>query len=1297
MSKIRLFNHSLLWLTTASLLVLAFLFVAARVLISQAPSYKADIEEFISVELEEQVMIGSFSATIDGFRPQLKLNDVTVTGDEGALQPLKIGQINVSFNLLYVLTGKLTPEKIILSDTRLSVKRFKDGRIAIDGLPEKEQKDQTMAQEDFDWILDDGTFEIVNSDLIWSDELKELPPIELKGVRVILRNDGDVHKLSLGASIPDISEGPVSFIVTVVGDVLSSSDWDANGYLKANKADLSKIKKRLNVDYFRLKGGLVDLEIWNSWKQGVISNITGRAVVMDTVFLHEESELDVKETSSWFAWNKRAEGWLLNLGDLSFDVEGVTLEKAKAQVDYASNAQGDYSLAVKSSAVDIQTLSSLVKQSPMLIPSDQKMLEQLNPQGSLDFLDFQFKHSEVKDTWAICGSLQGFSNNAVNGIPETKNITTLLCSTEHAGWASLGTSDAQVYLKGFFNQPFDVDDMRGVVGWNRSDDGFDVNASHLQLNSPHVKTESRIKLNFKEGKNKPFADIQMNIGAGDAKYVPLYTPLGILPEKVGDWLNAAFNTGRLKEGGLLVRGDLTDYPYEANQGVFQFLGQAEDISLHYADEWPDIVSADAEVELNNERLMIRATKGSIAENTIQYANIGINDLTNITYLDVEGRIDDEIKGLYAFFWQSPLKDVLRPLMQHTRVLGRAQVNLDLEFPLQTGLEPKINIEAALNKNTFVLPDIDLAIQNIKGTLNYGHQGLVAKRIDATVLNKPTNISINNINEKTVISLAGELDAQVLSKKYPSALWEKTSGKTQGVVNVSVPLNDKGGKAETTVTLKTDLNGVAIKLPAPYGKAPDVKRALTTTISLKEGQLPLSFSYENKAQGALLFKQNQAEQLLFDRGEIRFGRSKAKLPAQSGLNISGNMTILDADEWYETLTLSQSGKSTDVPVNHINLKIGRLDWQDWKVDDITVSVRQRKTDWVGDVRSAIVSGEFVLPKNLEGDDVIQLDLEKLSIPKFDYVASSGAEAPLSPSDMPEIDFKTKDLLVGDTDLGSVELQLRKNSRGVAIEKFVLKSERDELNAYGAWEQTGDVIRSGFDGTLKSKSLGTLFKEAGFYSNIDGASGSVVFDLNWPGGPYRYSNGKLNGFAQVRVGEGRLIEIEPGIGRLFGLFSLSTLQRRMKLDFSDVVREGFSFDKIRGEFVIVDGTAQMSGFYLESPSARLGFEGEVSLKNEEIDQLITVVPQTTDSLPVAGAILGGPLVGAAVFIVHKIAGETVNEFAGYQYQAKGPWKDIEIKQISEPGGEIFSWTKDRLSPVFGNKKVTPSTSASPHSQP
>ena len=245
---------------------------------------------------------------------------------------------------------------------------------------------------------------------------------------------------------------------------------------------------------------------------------------------------------------------------------------------------------------------------------------------------------------------------------------------------------------------------------------------------------------------------------------------------------------------------------------------------------------------------------------------------------------------------------------------------------------------------------------------------------------------------------------------------------------------------------------------------------------------------------------------------------------------------------------------------------------------------------------------------------------------------------------------------------------------------MKSDRDEIEADGAWEQIDGQSKSSLNGKLISKSLGSLLKDTGVTNKLKDVPADIYFDLHWLGEPQEFSKDRLNGYVQIKSGPGRLLDVEPGIGRIFGLLSLSTLQRRLQLDFSDLVEKGMSFDKVKGQLVVTDGDVQSNRFYLESPSARLDFQGRIGLGKEDIDQLITITPKTTEGLPLVGALAGGPLVGAAVFVAQKIAGKTVNKLAGYQYKVTGSWEDPQIKQISQPGGKIFGMAGVILSPVF-----------------
>jgi hypothetical protein len=66
------------------------------------------------------------------------------------------------------------------------------------------------------------------------------------------------------------------------------------------------------------------------------------------------------------------------------------------------------------------------------------------------------------------------------------------------------------------------------------------------------------------------------------------------------------------------------------------------------------------------------------------------------------------------------------------------------------------------------------------------------------------------------------------------------------------------------------------------------------------------------------------------------------------------------------------------------------------------------------------------------------------------------------------------------------------------------------------------------------------------------------------------------------------------------------------------------------------------------------------DQDLDQLVTVTPKVTASLPIAGAVAGGPAVGAAVFLAQKVLGKRVDRVTNITYTVNGPWDNPHIER-------------------------------------
>jgi len=161
--------------------------------------------------------------------------------------------------------------------------------------------------------------------------------------------------------------------------------------------------------------------------------------------------------------------------------------------------------------------------------------------------------------------------------------------------------------------------------------------------------------------------------------------------------------------------------------------------------------------------------------------------------------------------------------------------------------------------------------------------------------------------------------------------------------------------------------------------------------------------------------------------------------------------------------------------------------------------------------------------------------------------------------------------------------------------------------------------------------------------------------------------LDGEVTLRIGEGQLEEVKPGAGRVFGLLSVAALPRRLSLDFRDVFGKGFGFDKIQGTFTLVDGDTYTCDLSLESPAADIGVVGRAGLVARDYEQTAVVSASFGNALPVAGALVAGPQVAAALLIFSQIFKKPLQEVSQVYYGVGGSW-DEPIIESATP--EIFA---------------------------
>ena len=283
------------------------------------------------------------------------------------------------------------------------------------------------------------------------------------------------------------------------------------------------------------------------------------------------------------------------------------------------------------------------------------------------------------------------------------------------------------------------------------------------------------------------------------------------------------------------------------------------------------------------------------------------------------------------------------------------------------------------------------------------------------------------------------------------------------------------------------------------------------------------------------------------------------------------------------------------------------------------------------------------------------------------ASAAAEAGESedPTALPPLHFTVRDLRLGTLELGQAELVARPVAQGLQIERFSTRLAGLELLASGEWLRAGEGrSRSRFEVDFTARSLGEMLGAFGLAGMVEDGETRGRLDGSWPGSPGAFTLARFTGRLKAEVGEGQLLELEPGGGgRVLGLISLAEIPRRLTLDFSDFFEKGFGFNTISGEFVFADGHASTELLQINGPAAEIRISGSTDLRRQEYDQRIEVLPKAGGVLPAIGALAGGPVGAAVGAVAQAVLQKPLKQAARTVYRVTGPWQDPKVVVIEK----------------------------------
>jgi uncharacterized protein YhdP len=482
--------------------------------------------------------------------------------------------------------------------------------------------------------------------------------------------------------------------------------------------------------------------------------------------------------------------------------------------------------------------------------------------------------------------------------------------------------------------------------------------------------------------------------------------------------------------------------------------------------------------------------------------------------------------------------------------------------------------------------------------------------------------------------------------------------------------------ERSLRISSTLVGFDMKLPAPLDKSASSPLPSWLEIEWPESGGPQgSFALGSLVSSSYTLETDTGGMRLA-HASMNFGGSESGGGEAQILNIGGSVQRLDLGGWLRLSSPGTDAKPLVYYMRGAKLNVAELDYLGLAFRDVSLEMAVSERSWRINVSGPNISGVVTIPSAAGSTDPWSLQFDRLHFDVADAEASAAGGAETSaaggaedipapdadPRTFPAVNFHAKELIWGERHFWDVTAMLAKQEDGVGLKSLTVVSPTFTVNAQGQW-RAKDAGVSRIKGTFISTDVQRTLKELGYADVIQARSGKMDFDLTWLGAPTTAALAQVIGHVQLSMEKGQVTGLKPGAGRVLGLASIAALPRRLALDFSDLTDKGLAFDSVHGDFDLRDGNAYTENVLLKGPAAEIGLIGRVGLKNKDYDQTAVVTGSVGNSLsiPVASALVGGPVVGAAVLLFTQVFKQPLKGLARGYYRITGSWDNPTVERI------------------------------------
>ncbi|PPT92926.1 YhdP family protein [Xanthomonas theicola] len=1206
--------------------------------------------------------------------PLLRLDGLRIGAGDG----VRIGQAEVLVSMYAgVLPGRSFTE-LRLRGLALTLLRGADGSWSVQGLLPTAQGGDPL-----DALQGLGELQVIDGRLaVYAPDLgadAQLPKIDLR-----LRVDGD--RLRVGAQgWVDRQQPPLTAMLD-----LDRRRGDGQAYVAARPAELAGWAGLLHVAGIRIEGGAGEVQGWAQLQRHRIVGVSVEATLRDLRLSGAALAAGGARPQTAFTtlrtaarWRQIDGGWRLDAPRLQIGQAGQPLQRLDGLT-----VAGGRRFALLGERLDAAPLLAVAALDERLPPRLRAWLYAARPRLQL---------TQVALTGSAGGPLYArgrLAELAFAPVGQAPGVSGLRGRFDGDAQGAELALDAASPVRLDWPSGFGVVHeirLAGRIVAFRDGDQVRVATPALRVQGADYGADLRGGLRFQSDGSRPWIDLAADLQDAPVVAAKKFWVHSKMSKAATDWLDAALQGGRLRDGHVLVSGDLEQWPFVDRNGRFEASARLEDAKVRFQREWPAVEKVDAGVVFLGNGFEVHG-RGEMGGVPVERLSATLPDYRQ-GQLGVLASSRAETGKLLAMLRESPLRKRYGDTLDALSASGPAEVSFDLLQPLRADvgghhLRGRIELLGA----RIVDSRSDVAFDDVRGSADYRDTGFEAPKLAVLQDGHPGELAlragdgVSDPQQAFEAALSVSVDADELLDRAPEMAWLKpyVQGRSRWNIGVALPKTAAGvAQPPTRLQLHSDLVGTELLLPAPMDKG--VAAPLATSVAMP---LPVGSGRIEVAFGKLMALVARSQNGKTGVKVVMGSDHVAEDPPGSGLVVSGRTGSLNAIDWIGLVSGPDPNKSTapgaedPMPLRQIDVLADHLLLLGGVFDNTRLRLQPQADTVAVHLDGPALAGELSVPSKdggVLGGRLARVHWRAALAAAPAAVAASAADAatasapavaaaavrPLAeaidPASIPALALDVDDLRFGAMNLGVASLRTRKLADGLRVDQLHLRSDKQKIDISGDWRGKGATARTQLIASVDSQDLGALMQDLDYGGQLRGGDGTLTLRAAWPGDPAGFQLATLQGQLDVAARNGQLLELNPGAGRVLGLLSVAQLPRRLMLDFRDFFSKGFAFNRIDGQVQFGDGVARSDAMLIDGPAAEIKVRGQADLRAQQFDQTIDVNPKSGNLLTVVGAVAGGPVGAAVGAAANAVLGKPLGAIGARTYRVTGPWKDPKVEVI------------------------------------